>query len=204
MEAAAAVVSFVSLAGPVAQGLKFLYDFTTDMKDCLKDIREMKTDLELVEDLITIKDLKKELTAYLVDGKRKASLDRIKTIMFNDLLYNICDTNQEVLRSVKKINRNLETYNRNFHKSRVETSVQLVSDILSEGLTDIKIMAKKLEHITDLLTEIRILSLLTLILSTPALSREVSDISVMNSSQETTASSISSSPSIPWSVSQNA
>ena len=126
MEAAAAVVSFVGLAGPVAQGLKFLYDFTTDMKDCPKDIREMKTDLELVEDLITqvirqcnerdvrlresaalaraighaqesVEDLKKELTAYLVDGKRKrfrfaaklsqtqklrASLDRTKTIMF--------------------------------------------------------------------------------------------------------------------------
>ena len=126
MEAAAALVSFVGLAGPVAQGLKFLYDFTTNMKDCPKDIREMKTDLELVEDLITqvirqcnerdeqlresaalaraighaqdsVKDLKKELAAYLVDGKRKrfrfaaklsqtqklrASLDRTKTIMF--------------------------------------------------------------------------------------------------------------------------
>lgn len=126
MEAAAAVVSFVGLAGPVAQGLKFLYDFTTDMKDCPKDIREMKTDLELVEELITqvirqcnerdvrlresaalarairhaqesVEDLKKELTAYVVDGKRKrirfagkvsqtqklrASLDRTKTIMF--------------------------------------------------------------------------------------------------------------------------
>jgi hypothetical protein len=98
MEAAAAVVSFVGLAGPVAQGLKFLYDFKTDMKDCPKDIREMKTDLELVEDLITqvirqcnerdvrlresaalarsighaqesVEDLKEELTAYLLDGK---------------------------------------------------------------------------------------------------------------------------------------
>lgn len=125
MEAAAALVSFVSLAGPVAQGLKFLYDFATDMKDCPKDIREMKTDLELVEDLITqiiqqcnerdkqlrestalaraihhaqerVEDLKKELAAYLVYGKRKrlrfaaklsqtqklrTSLDRTKTIM---------------------------------------------------------------------------------------------------------------------------
>jgi len=100
MEAAAAVVSFVGLAGPVAQSLKFLYDFTTEMKDCPKDIREMKTDLELVEDLITqvirqcnerdvrlresaalaraisnaqesVQDLKKELTEYLVGGKHK-------------------------------------------------------------------------------------------------------------------------------------
>lgn len=53
MEAAAALVSFVGLAGPVAQGLKFLYDFTTNMKDCPKDIREMKIDVELVESLIT-------------------------------------------------------------------------------------------------------------------------------------------------------
>lgn len=126
MEAAAALVSFVGLAGPVAQGLKFLYDFTTNMKDCPKDIREMKTDLELVEDLITqvirqcnerdaqlresaelaraighaqesVEDLKKELAAYLMGGKRtrfkfaakisqtqklRASLDRTKTIMF--------------------------------------------------------------------------------------------------------------------------
>jgi len=125
MEAAAAVVSFVGLAGPVAQSLKFLYDFTTEMKDCPKDIREMKTDLELVEDLITqvirqcnerdvrlrestalaraighaqesVEDLKKELAAYVVIGKRKrfkfaaklsqtqklrTSLDRTKTIM---------------------------------------------------------------------------------------------------------------------------
>jgi hypothetical protein len=126
MEAAAALVSFVGLASPVAQGLKFLYDFTTNMKECPKDIREMKTDLELVEDLITqvirqcnkrdvrlresaalaraighaqesVQDLKNELAAYLVDGKRKrfkfvaklnrtqklrASLDRTRTIMF--------------------------------------------------------------------------------------------------------------------------
>ncbi|KAL1603740.1 hypothetical protein SLS60_005330 [Paraconiothyrium brasiliense] len=127
MEAAAAVVSFVGLAAPVAQGLKFLYDFTTDMKDCPKEIREMKTDLELVEALITqviqqcnerdvrlresadlaraighaqesVEDLKKELTAYVADGKRKrfrfaakisqtqrlrASLDRTRTIMLD-------------------------------------------------------------------------------------------------------------------------
>ena len=126
MEVAAAVVSFVGLAGPVAQSLKFLYDFTTEMKDCPKAIHEMKTDLELVEDLITqvirqcnerdvrlresaalaraigyaqesVEDLKKELAAYVLDGKLKrfrfaaklsrtqklrASLDRTKTIMF--------------------------------------------------------------------------------------------------------------------------
>jgi hypothetical protein len=97
MEAAAALASFVGLAGPV---LKFLYDFTTNMKDCPKDIREMKTDLKLVEDLITqvirqgnerdarlresaalaraighaqesVEGLNKALGAYLVDGKRK-------------------------------------------------------------------------------------------------------------------------------------
>jgi hypothetical protein len=126
MEAAAALVSFVGLTGPAAQGLKFLYDFKTNMKDCPKDIREMKTDLELVEGLITqvtqqcderdprlresaalaraigyaqksVGDVKKELAAYLVDGKRKRfrfaaklsqtkklreNLDRTKTLMF--------------------------------------------------------------------------------------------------------------------------
>lgn len=99
MEATGTVVSFVGLAAPVAQGLKFLYDFTTDMKDCPEDIREMKTDLELVEDLISqvirqcnerdtrmresvalarairhaqqsVEDLKKEMAAYIVDRKR--------------------------------------------------------------------------------------------------------------------------------------
>ena len=53
MEVAAAMVSFVGLVGTVAQGQKFLYDFTTNMKDCPKDIHEMKTDIELVEALIT-------------------------------------------------------------------------------------------------------------------------------------------------------
>lgn len=100
MEAAGAAVSFVSLAGPVAQGLKFLYDFTTDMKECPKEIREMRTDIDLVEDLITeviqqcngrdrrlresaalaraihharesVRDLGEELDKYRVDGKRQ-------------------------------------------------------------------------------------------------------------------------------------
>jgi hypothetical protein len=100
METAAALVSFVSLAGSFAEGLKFLYDFKTDMEDCPEDIREMKTDLELVEDLITcvirqckerdehlresaalaraighaqesVGDLKKVLDVYNVAGKRK-------------------------------------------------------------------------------------------------------------------------------------
>lgn len=100
MEPATAVVSFVGLAAPVAQGLKFLYDFTTNMKDCPKDVREMKTDLELVEDLISqvvrqckerdrrlrdskalarairhaqesVENLEKDMAAYGVDGKRK-------------------------------------------------------------------------------------------------------------------------------------
>lgn len=99
MESAAALVSFVGLASHVAQGLKFLYAFTTDMKESPKDIREMKTHLELVEHLITqvirqcnerdarlrgseslvraishaqdgVEHLKKALTAYIVGGKR--------------------------------------------------------------------------------------------------------------------------------------
>ncbi|KAF2009476.1 hypothetical protein BU24DRAFT_75679 [Aaosphaeria arxii CBS 175.79] len=265
MEAAAAVVSFVGLAGPVAQSLKFLYDFSTDMKDCPKDIREMKTDLELVEDLITqvirqcnnrdahlresaalaraighaqesVQDLKKELTAYVMDGKRqrfrfaarvsqtkklRASLDRTKTIMFefknqlqSDLLYDIRDTNQEVLRTVEKTNRDLEKYDRSVHEKiaqqpeaqakpsndsqdSVEPPVQPESQPSSEGLTDIEVVARKLEHITDLLTETRISPSPSSVPSTPAFSREVSDVSVMTSSQETTASSIESSRSIP-------
>ena len=99
MESAAAIGSFVGLAGTVLQGLRFLFDFMTDMKDCPKDISEMKTDLELVEDLITqvkqsserdkrlresaalaravtrvqksVEDLKKELAVYLKVGTRK-------------------------------------------------------------------------------------------------------------------------------------
>jgi hypothetical protein len=127
MEVAAALGSFVGLAIPVAQGLKSLYDLTTNMKDCPKDIREMKTDLELVEELIThvirqcnerdvrlresaelaraigqaqesVEELKREMAAYHVIGKRKRlgfafkisqtqklrkSLDRTKAIMFD-------------------------------------------------------------------------------------------------------------------------
>ncbi|KAH4854417.1 hypothetical protein HBH75_094300 [Parastagonospora nodorum] len=270
MEAAAALVSFVGLAGPVAQGLKFLYDFTTNMKDCPKDIREMKTDLELVEDLITqvirqcnerdvrlresaelaraighaqesVEDLKKELAAYLVNGKRRrfrfaakisqtqklrGSLDRTKTIMFefknqlqSDLLYDILDINQEVLRSVERTSRNLETEDGKLHKvtqiseiqaettnisrGRVEASVQLASDISSEGQTDIEIVAKKLEHITELLTETKISSSPTSMPSTPALTREVSNTSMMTLVQERTTSSISSSQNISRSLSQN-
>ncbi|KAH7396977.1 hypothetical protein DE146DRAFT_720617 [Phaeosphaeria sp. MPI-PUGE-AT-0046c] len=271
MEAAAALVSFVGLAGPVGQGLKFLYDFTTDMKDCPKDIREMKTDIELVDGLITqvirqcqerdvrlqgskslaraighaqdsVKDLKKELTAYIVDGKRKrlrfaanvsqtqklrASLDRTKTIMVefknqlqSDLLYDIRDLNQEVLRSVEKTSRNLETHDRNSDKvtqnpevqaeatnasgDRVKALVQLASDTPSEGLNDISIIAKKLEHIEGLLMETRISSSPSSLPSTPALSYGVSDITVMNLSQGTTASNIPSSRSGPRSGSENA
>ncbi|EUC36329.1 hypothetical protein COCCADRAFT_34322 [Bipolaris zeicola 26-R-13] len=271
MEAGAAIVSFVGLAGTVAQGLKFLHDFTTNMKDCPKDIREMKIDLELVEALImqvirqcnerdkrlsesaalaraivraqeSVEDLDKELAAYRVNGKRKrfrfatkisqtqklrASLDRTRTIMFefksqlqSDLLYDIRDMNQEVLRSVEKTSKNLETYDRNFHKvkqefkvqtetmndsdSREEASVQLANDISSRGLEDIKTIAKEPEHIKELLTETRISSSPASLQSTPVLSREASDFSVMSSSQETTASSISSSQSIPPSVRQNA
>lgn len=100
MEAVGTVVGIVGLAGPVAQGLKFLYDFTTNMKDCPKDIGEMKTDLDLIEELIThvirqcngrnvrlresaalaraigharesVEYLKEELAAYPVVGTRK-------------------------------------------------------------------------------------------------------------------------------------
>lgn len=100
MDAAAAIISFVSLAGHIAQGLQFLYDFTTDMKDCPRDVREMRTDLELMEDLTTqvirqykerdvehrecaalaraikhaqerVEDLKKELETYFNFGQRK-------------------------------------------------------------------------------------------------------------------------------------
>ncbi|KAF1965073.1 hypothetical protein BU23DRAFT_561405 [Bimuria novae-zelandiae CBS 107.79] len=233
MEAAAAVVGFIGLAGHVAQSLKSLYDFTTNMKDCPKDIREMKSHLVLVEYVITqvirqcndrdvrlresaalaraigraqgnVEDLK-ELLAYLVDGKHKRfsfaakfrhtqklreSLDRTMTTMFglnqqlqSDLIYDIRDTNREILRSVEKTNRNLETCDRSLHKVAQQSEVQ---------------------HITDLLTETRISPSPTSIPSTPTLSREVSDISVIKSSQETTATSISSSSSIPLSVSQNA
>lgn len=128
--------------------------------------------------------------------------------------------NQEVLRSVEKTSKNLETYDRNFHKvkqefkvqtetmndsdSREEASVQLANDISSRGLEDIKTIAKEPEHIKELLTETRISSSPASLQSTPVLSREASDFSVMSSSQETTASSISSSQSIPPSVRQNA
>lgn len=105
-------------------------------------------------------------------------------------------------RSRKKSEVQEETTNNS--RAKVEPLVRLASDISSEGLTDIEIVAKKLEHITDLLTETRISSSLTSLPSTPALSREVSDLSVMNSSQETTASSITSSRSIPRSASQDA
>ncbi|CAN9254303.1 unnamed protein product [Alternaria alternata] len=262
MEAAAALVSFVGLAIPVAQGLKSLYDLTTNMKDCPKDIREMKTDLELVEELIThvirqcnerdvrlresaelaraigqaqesVEELKREMTAYSVIGKRKRlgfafkisqpqklrkSLDRTKAIMFDfknqlqsDLLYDIRDMNQEVLKTVKQTSRNLETHGRNVHRAVGKSEAQAeaaedlrggepfapsASDDSFEGLTDIEIVAKKLEHITELLTETKISSSTTSSPSTPGLSCESSDISVMNASQKTTASSLLSLQSI--------
>ncbi|KAF2994948.1 hypothetical protein E8E13_002404 [Curvularia kusanoi] len=253
MEAAAALVSFVGLAGPVAQGLKFLYDLTTDMKDCPRDIREMKTDLELVESLITqvirqcnerdgnllesvalaraihhaqerVEDLKKELAKYLNLGPRKrfrfvakfnqiqklrTSLDRTKTTMFelktqlqSDLLYDIHDTSQEVLRSIKNTNKDPETNDRRFQEMMqksevriedtkestqiVQASAELGSET-PEGLTDIKVVEKKLEHITDLLTESRISSSPISQSSTIALSREASDNSFKKSSQEITS-----------------
>ncbi|KAF5847687.1 hypothetical protein GGP41_008955 [Bipolaris sorokiniana] len=271
MEVAAAMVSFVGLVGTVAQGQKFLYDFTTNMKDCPKDIHKMKTDIELVEALITqvvqqsnerdgrlresavlaraighaqesVKDLKKELAMDPSNGKHRrfrfatklsqtkklrASLDRSKTIMLDlktqlhsDLLYEIRDMNQEVLRSIENTSGNLETHDRNSHKvtqksmvqeettdnsrGKAEALVPPASDTSSEGLTNVEIAAKNLEHTTGLLMETGISSSPASLPSTPALSREVSDISVISSSQETTASSISSSQSIPPSVSQDA
>ncbi|OAG08867.1 uncharacterized protein CC84DRAFT_1257630 [Paraphaeosphaeria sporulosa] len=269
MEAAAAVVSFVGLAGPVAQGLKFLYDFTTDMKDCPKDIREMKTDLELVEALITnvikqcnerdlqlresvalakaiaraqesVQDLKEALAMYMMNGKHRrfkfaaklsqtqklrTSLDRTKTIMFelknqlqSDIVYDIRDTNQKILRTVEKTNKDLETHDRSVHHvaqrlqnqarttnrtmDTIGQSVQQASDNSSEELTNIKLVEKQLERITDLLEGTTISPSPSSTTSTPALSREVSDFSVI-SSQETIATSIASSPSISRSVSQN-
>ncbi|RYN54213.1 hypothetical protein AA0118_g9244 [Alternaria tenuissima] len=262
MEAAAALVSFVGLAVPVAQGLKSLYDLTTNMKDCPKDIREMKTDLELVEALIThviqqcnerdvrlgesaelaraigqaqesVEELKREMAAYHVIGKRKRlgfafkisqtqklrkSLDRTKAIMLDfknqlqsDLLYDIRDMNQEVLKTVKQTNRNLETHGGNVHRVMGKSEAQAeatedlrdgepfapsASDDSFEGLTDIGIVAKKLEHITELLTETKISSSTTSSPSTPGLSCESSDISVMNASQKITASSLLSLQSI--------
>ena len=85
METAAAVVGFVGLAGPFAQGLKLLYDFKTNMKECPKDIREMKTDLELVTAYDVLEGKRKRWKfAAKVDQTQKlrASLDRTKTIMF--------------------------------------------------------------------------------------------------------------------------
>ncbi|KAF9735876.1 hypothetical protein PMIN01_05791 [Paraphaeosphaeria minitans] len=269
MEAAAAVVSFVGLAGPVAQGLKFLYDFTTDMKDCPKDILEMKTDLELVEALITnvirqcnerdlqlresvalaqaiaraqesVQSLKEALAIYVVNGKHRrfrfavklsqtqklrTSLDRTKTIMFelknqlqSDIVYDIRATNQKILRTVEKTNKDLETHDRSIHNvaqrlqnqarttnrtmHTIEHSVQQASDNSPEELTNIKLVEKQLERITELLTETKISPSPSSTPSTPALSPEVSDFSVV-SSQETIATSVTSSPSISRSVSQN-
>ncbi|EUC45226.1 hypothetical protein COCMIDRAFT_96101 [Bipolaris oryzae ATCC 44560] len=275
METAAAMVSFVGLVGTVAQGQKFLYDFTTNMKDCPKDIHDMRAEIESVEDLITqvirqskerdvrlresavltraighaqkgVEDLKKELAAYHVIGKRarlifatktsqtkklRASLERTKTIMLDlqrqlhsDVLYDIRDDirdmSQEVLKSMDNTSRDGGTHDRNFHKitqeskvqeetannyrDREEASVPPANDPSSEDLTDAEIAAKNLEHVTDLLTETKISSSPNSIPSTPAWSREVSDISVTSSSQETTASSISSWQSLPPSISQNA
>jgi hypothetical protein len=119
--------------------------------------------------------------------------------------------NQEVLRSVKQTSRNLETYDTNVHRVMENSEVQaetakdsrggepfaqLASDNSFEGLTDIGIVAKKLEHITELLTETKISSSTTSSPSPPGLSCESSNISVMNASQETTAGSILSSQSI--------
>lgn len=128
--------------------------------------------------------------------------------------------NQEVLKSVEKTNKDLEKYDskvrqvtqqpegqpKTTHNTQgpVDTSAHPASDTSSEGLTDIKIMAKKLEHITDLLTETRISPSPSSIPSTPSLSRDVSDITLMNSSQETSPSRYSSPRSIQRSVSKNA
>lgn len=128
------------------------------------------------------------------------------------------DTSQEVLRSVEKTSKDLETFDRSFQKvmqySEVQTestnesrgSVQASAELKDEtsgGLTDIKIVEKKLEHITDLLMESRISSPPTSP-STIASSCEVSAISVMNSPQETATSNILSRRSNPSALSQDA
>lgn len=119
--------------------------------------------------------------------------------------------NQEVLKTVKQTSRNLETNDRNVHRVMEKSEVQAeatedlrggepfaqsASDNSFEGLTDIGIVAKKLEHIPELLTETKISSSITSSPSTPGLSCESSDVSVMNASQETTASSLLSLQSI--------
>lgn len=129
---------------------------------------------------------------------------------YSDLLYEIRDTGQKVLRSVEKTNRELEKHDRRFPqdmtqvesqaKGRAENSVQQTSNATFDGLTDIEIIAKKLDNITELLAEPRISHQQASVSSTPALSREVSEMSSVTSSQETTVSSVSSSPSVPRSV----
>ena len=119
--------------------------------------------------------------------------------------------NKEVLKTVKQTNRNLETHGGNVHRVMGKSEAQAeatedlrggepfapsASDDSFEGLTDIGIVAKKLEHITELLTETKISSSTTSSPSTPGLSCESSDISVMNASQKTTASSLLSLQSI--------
>jgi hypothetical protein len=54
MEVAGGIVSFIGLAGPVTQGLKFLYEFTSNARACPKDLRAIKTDINLVESLIDL------------------------------------------------------------------------------------------------------------------------------------------------------
>jgi hypothetical protein len=85
---------------------------------------------------------------------------------------------------------------------KIQHTVQMASDNSSEGLTNIKIVEQQLERITDLLTETKISPSSSSVPPTPALSREVSDISAV-SSQDTTSSSVTSSPSVSRSVSQN-
>lgn len=134
----------------------------------------------------------------------------------SDLLYDIRDMNQEVLRSVEKTHRDLEAHDKSSHKpkepevqahpsgnsqGRVDNSAQPANDTLSQGLRDMESMSKEIEHIRSLLTESRISSspnpVPSSAPSTPALSRDISDFSVLSSSQETTASSVSSSQSNP-------
>lgn len=120
----------------------------------------------------------------------------------SDLLYDIHDINKEVLRSVEKTNKDLETYDRKFQEIMqqpevrientnestkiVQASAELGSEI-SEGLTDIKIIEKELDNITDLLTEARISSSPISQSSTIALSCEGNDNSSLKSSQEITS-----------------
>ncbi len=128
--------------------------------------------------------------------------------------------NQEVLKSVEKSGRQLEMHGSNLcnvtqqsgaqmgiatnSNSALKTAAHLANDSSSATLTDIETVARKLEHITDLLTETRMSSSLTSTPSTVETTSDVSSIVGIDSSRETTRSSISDSGTVPNSAAQKA